>query len=143
MSDDEQQPTVEVEIVPLHIAELDEAALLAMFPTPVQCAGALIMARERVLNAPAVLKQYSRTAKRAAARLKARRALAFREGREAGMSVPDANAWRDAHDDVAAAQETLDDATLAYEYAQDMRRALEKDVDLLRSLNANFRGEHS
>jgi hypothetical protein len=131
-----------IEIVPLNIAELDEATLLAMFPTPVQCAGALIIARERMARVPAALSALQKERDRVARRLVVAKGLAFQAGRKAGMSVSDANAWRDTDDDVQQAQADLDHAQLAYDYGRDRRRAIEKDIDVLRSLNANFRGEH-
>ncbi|PPG35186.1 hypothetical protein C5E10_06235 [Pseudoclavibacter sp. RFBG4] len=45
-----------MELVALDMAGLDEDAMLALFPTPVQAAGALLMAREAVRRAPTALR---------------------------------------------------------------------------------------
>jgi len=45
-------------------------------------------------------------------------------------------------DRVRTAQEDRDTAWLLLRYAQDKKDALFEDIGILRSLNANFRGEH-
>lgn len=132
----------ELALVPLHIAELDENALLEMFPTPVQCAGALLIARERIANAPAALEKLGATVRDAKRKLIVERAKARIRYRSEGWGISDAKDLADSDDAVVAAQSTVDDAELALEYGRDLRRTLTTEIDILRSLNANFRGEH-
>ena len=134
-----------VDLVPLNLAGLDEAELLALFPTPVQCAGALIKARAMVARAPAVLNEY-RTALAVAERdltiavAKGARDLLAEYPR---MPMTERRDLARATDDrVLAAQEARDTAWLLLQYAKDKKDALFEDVGILRSLNANFRGEH-
>ena len=134
-----------VDLVPLNLAGLDEAELLALFPTPVQCAGALIKARAMVARAPAVLNEY-RTALTVAERdltiavAKGARDLLDEYPR---MPMTERRDLARATDDrVLAAQEARDTAWLLLQYAKDKKDALFEDVGILRSLNANFRGEH-
>lgn len=133
-----------VDLVPLNLAGLDEAELLALFPTPVQCAGALIKARAMVARAPAVLNEY-RTALTVAERdltiavAKGARDLLAEYPR---MPMTERRDLARATDDrVLAAQEARDDAWLLLQYAKDKKDALFEDVGILRSLNANMRGE--
>lgn len=133
----------EMTVVPLHIAELDEADLLELFPTPVQAAGALIIARERIARAPKVLRDLSKELKARKRELTVVAAMARQEYRERGMSIFDAKEYATAHPDVIKAQEAVDEADLRLEYGREMKWALSKDVDILRSLNTNFRQEHS
>ncbi|MGN7861482.1 hypothetical protein ACTJI8_12950 [Microbacterium sp. 22303] len=135
----------DVELVTLNLAGLNEAELLALFPTPVQCAGALLKARAAVTRAPAVLNEY-------------RTALA---DRERDLTIALAKAARDLLADyprmpmterrdlaraeasaVREAQEARDTAWLLLQYAKDRKDSLFEDIGILRSLNANFRGEH-
>ena len=132
----------EIELVPLHIAELDEDALLAMFPTPVQCAGALLIARERIANAPAALEQLGTKVRDAKRSLIVTRAKARIRFRQEGWGISDAKELADADEHVVAAVEKVDETELALEYGRDLRRTLTTEIDILRSLNANFRGEH-
>ena len=130
-----------VELVPLNIAHLDEHELLQMFPTPVQCAGALMIARARIAKAPAVLADLSKAVKDAKRELIIARGYARQraEGRDA--ETRKLTAESDA--DVIKAWERIDETELALEYARELRKSLSEDIDILRSLNANFRGEHS
>ena len=134
-----------VDLVPLNLAGLDEAELLALFPTPVQCAGALIKARAMVARAPAVLNEY-RTALTVAERdltiavAKGARDLLAEYPR---MPMTERRDLARATDErLLAAQEARDTAWLLLQYAKDKKDALFEDVGILRSLNANFRGEH-
>lgn len=139
------EPGTDVELVTLNLAGMNEAELLALFPTPVQCAGALLKARAAVTRAPAVLNEY-------------RTALA---ARERDLTIALAKAARDLLADyprmpmterrdlaraessaVREAQEARDTAWLLMQYAKDRKDSLFEDIGILRSLNANFRGEH-
>lgn len=44
--------------------------------------------------------------------------------------------------EVLTAWEAIDTAELALEYARERRKSLSEDIEILRSLDANFRGEH-
>lgn len=132
----------ELALVPLHIAELDEDALLAMFPTPVQCAGALLIARERIANAPAALEQLGKKVRQAKRELLVARAKSRIHYRGEGWNISDSKDLAESTDAVVGALEAADDAELALEYGRDLRRTLTTEIDILRSLNANFRGEH-
>lgn len=129
-------------LVPLHIAELDEEELLKLFPTPVQCAGALLIARERIANAPGALQQLGNEVRGAKRTLIVERAKARIRYRGEGWNITDAKDLADHDEKVVAALEAVDTAELGLEYGRDLRRTLEKEIDILRSLNANFRGEH-
>lgn len=129
-------------LVPLHIAELDEEELLKLFPTPVQCAGALLIARERIANAPGALQQLGNEVRGAKRTLIVERAKARIRYRGEGWNITDAKDLADHDEKVVAALEAVDAAELGLEYGRDLRRTLEKEIDILRSLNANFRGEH-
>jgi hypothetical protein len=129
-----------VELVPLDLAAMDEDELLGLFPTPVQCAGALLKARAMIAHAPAVLAARSKAVKDAkrnliVARGYARQAAIGRDA-ETRRLVAESDA------DVLKAWEEIDVAELALEYAREMRKTLSEDIEILRSLNANFRGEH-
>jgi len=127
------EATASVDLVPLNLAGLDEDDLLHLFPTPVQCAGALLQARTAIARAKAV-----KDAKRvlAAARGYARQNAQGRDA-ETRKLVAESDA------SVIEAWEHLDVCELALEYARERRKSLSEDIDILRSLNANFRGEHS
>ncbi len=133
-------PSTEIELVPLNLGELDEEQLLAMFPTPVQCAGALLVARQTLAEAPAVLNDRSRALKDAKRNLIIARGYAYQKAQGRDAATRRLVAESDA--DVIAAWEAVDTAELALEYARDVRRSLTEDIEILRSLNANFRGEH-
>ncbi|NJI61155.1 hypothetical protein HCX50_17145 [Microbacterium oxydans] len=129
-----------VELVPLDLAALNEDELIQLFPTPVQCAGALLKARAMIAHAPAVLAARSKAVKDAkrnliVARGYARQAAIGRDA-ETRRLVAESDA------DVLKAWEAIDVAELALEYAREMRKTLSEDIEILRSLNANFRGEH-
>lgn len=129
-----------VELVPLDLAALNEDELIGLFPTPVQCAGALLKARAMIAHAPAVLAARSKAVKDAkrnliVARGYARQAAIGRDA-ETRRLVAESDA------DVLKAWEAIDVAELALEYAREMRKTLSEDIEILRSLNANFRGEH-
>lgn len=130
-----------VELVPLNLAQLDEDEIAAMFPTPQQCAGALLIARARIAKAPAVL------AARSSALKEARRELIIARGyarqRANGRDAETRRLIAESDPDVIKAHEAIDTAELALEYAREFRKSLSEDIDILRSLNANFRGEHS
>lgn len=131
----------DVELVPLNLAALSEDEMLELFPSPVQCAGALLMARARIAKAPAVLAERSKAVKDAKRNLIVARGYARQraEGRDA--ETRKLTAESDA--EVIKAWERIDECELALEYARELRKSLSEDIDILRSLNANFRGEHS
>ncbi len=131
-----------VELVPLNLAALSEDELIELFPSPIQVAGALIMARQRIARAPAVLKDLAEVLKSAKRKALVERGLAYQRAREAGFNITDARVYAQFDDKTIDAQEAVDTAELALEYGRDMRRSLTTDIDILRSLNANFRQEH-
>lgn len=129
-----------IELVPLDLAALDEDALLALFPTPVQCAGALVKARALIAHAPAVLAARSKAVKDAKRNLIVARGYARQ--RAVGRDAETRKLVAESDADVLQAWEAIDVAELALEYAREMRKTLSEDIEILRSLNANFRGEH-
>lgn len=131
----------DVELVPLNLAGLNEEELVAMFPSPIQCAGALLIARRTLAQAPVVLAERSKAVKDAKRNLIIARGYARQraEGRDA--ETRKLTAESDA--EVIQAWEAIDTAELALEYARERRKSLTEDIEILRSLNANFRGEHS
>jgi len=133
---------VDALLVPLNIADLDEDQLLALFPTPVQAAGALIIARGRLRNAPAYLNAQSAALRAAKRDLIVAKGYARERLRAAGYSWAESKDRAEADAAVIKAIEQLDTCELAREYAQDLKWMLSKEVDILRSLNTNFREEH-
>ncbi|MBO3663706.1 hypothetical protein [Microbacterium stercoris] len=133
----------ELALVPLDIARLNEDEIAAMFPSPVQVAGALLIARERISRAPKALEDLAADVKKAKRDLMIARGKAFVNARKAGFSIADARAYAVIDDDAMSAQEEVDDAEIRLEYGRDLRRTLTTEIDILRSLNANFRAEHS
>jgi hypothetical protein len=129
-----------VDLVPLNLTLLNEDELLAMFPTPVQCAGALLMARQMIAQAPAVLAERSKAVKDAKRNLIVARGYARQ--RAAGRDAETRRLVAESDADVLIAWEAIDTAELALEYARERRKSLSEDIEILRSLNANFRGEH-
>lgn len=135
----------EMEIVPLNLAALDENALLAMFPSPVQAAGALIWAREANSRAPKALSGYRRALRKAQRDKKIALGRAVKDLRE---DFPRATLTElrelayGADDRVISTLDAEDDAWLEFEYAKDYAAAIKEDIDILRSINANLRGEH-
>lgn len=139
-------PGADVELVTLNLASLDEEELLRLFPTPVQAAGALIRAREAARRAPAALDTYRRRLKVAERDLVIAIAKGARDllDEYPRMLITERRDLARATDQrVLDAVEARDEAWLLFEYARDWDRALGRDIDILRSLNANFRGEHS
>jgi len=130
-----------VELVPLNLAALNEDELAGLFPSPVQCAGALLQARAMIAHAPAVLAARSKAVKDAKRQLIIARGYARQraEGRDA--ETRKLTAESDA--EVIQAWEAIDTAELALEYARERRKSLSEDIEILRSLNANFRKEHT
>lgn len=133
-----------IEVVAVDIARLNEDELLALFPTPVQAAGALLKAREAISRAPAALRAAKETHRRAERDLRLAVGLATRDLADSypDMSVTERAKLAVTDQRVIDAQDALDSAWLALEYAKDWDRALGRDVELLRSVNANFRQEH-
>lgn len=129
-------------LVPLHIAELDEEALASLFPTPQQAVGALIIARERLREAPAVLQQRSSDLKQAKRRLIVAQGMSFVALRREGRTIADARAERDVAPEVQRAQEQVDTCDLALEYAREVRRTLEVEISMLQTLVRYLTGEH-
>jgi hypothetical protein len=117
-----------IELVASDIANIDEDQLIALFPTPAQAAGALLLARQKVARAPRALRDAKMQLKAAERDL---RVITGRVTLE--LAASDAR--------VGEAEEARDVAWLALEYAKDWDRALGRDVELLRSVNANFRAE--
>ncbi|MDR6691365.1 hypothetical protein J2X55_002277 [Microbacterium sp. 1154] len=130
-----------VDLVPLNLASLDEDELIHLFPTPVQCAGALLQARQAIARAPEILAGRSKAVKDAKRLLAAARGYARQNAQGRDAETRKLVAESDAS--VIEAWEHLDVCELALEYARERRKSLSEDIDILRSLNANFRGEHS
>ena len=133
--------TPSVDLVPLNLAGLDEDEILHLFPTPVQCAGALVQARQAIARAPEILAGRSKAVKDAKRVLAAARGYARQNAQGRDAETRKLVAESDAS--VIEAWEHLDLCELALEYARERRKSLSEDIDILRSLNANFRGEHS
>lgn len=143
---EEYEPGQDIELVPLNLSGLDEDAILAMFPTPMQAAGALLYARQVAARAPAALNKYRTALKRAEKDLTIAIALGAERLLEtyARMPMTERRDLARATDErVIAAEAARDTAWLQFEYAKDFDRAVGRDIDVLRSLNANLRGEHS
>ncbi len=141
----ETVPGTDVELVPLNLAAMDEDALLALFPTPVQAAGALVHARAVARRAPAALAKYRAELRTAERELRIALGLAVQDLRSKFPRAPLTELRDVAHgadERTQAAQEAVDTAWLLLEYARDFDRAIGRDIDILRSLNANLRGEH-
>ncbi|MFB7843601.1 hypothetical protein [Microbacterium sp. NPDC056052] len=134
-----------MELVPLNLAALSEDELLAVLPTPVQAAGALIRARETNARAPRALSRYRGILRKAQRDKKVALGRAVKDLR---AEFPRATLTElrelayGADERVIAALDAEDDAWLAFEYAKDFAAAIQEDIEILRSLNANFRGEH-
>lgn len=129
-----------VELVPLNLTTLDEGELLQLFPSPVQCAGALLKARAMIAQAPAVLAARSKAVKDAKRDLIIARGYARQ--RAVGRDAETRRLVAESDAEVLTAWEVIDTAELALEYARELRKTLTEDIEILRSLNANFRGEH-
>ncbi|KDA05550.1 hypothetical protein DC31_13750 [Microbacterium sp. CH12i] len=135
----ENAPTT-VELVPLNLAALNEDEIAGMFPTPMQCAAALLQARGMIAQAPAVLAARSKAVKDAKRELIVARGYARQAANGRDAETRRLVAESDA--EVLKAWDRIDTAELALEYARERRKSLSEDIDILRSLNANFRGEH-
>jgi hypothetical protein len=132
-----------IELVASDIANIDEDQLIALFPTPAQAAGALLLARQKVARAPRALrdaKMQLKAAERDLRVITGRVTLELADKYE-GMSVSERQKLAASDARVGEAEEARDVAWLALEYAKDWDRALGRDVELLRSVNANFRAE--
>lgn len=141
---EENDPTG-MELVPLNLAALNEDELLALLPTPVQCAGALQYARQVAARAPKALNELRHALADRERELTIALAVAARDllAKYPRMPMTERRDLARAEDDrVRDAQEARDNAWLLLEYARDYDRAIGRDIDILRSLNANFRGEH-
>lgn len=134
-----------MELVPLNLAGLSEDELLALLPTPVQASGALVQARAVNARAPKALSHYRRILRKAQ---RDKKVAVGRAVKDLRTEFPRATLTelRDlaygADDRVIEALDAEDDAWLAFEYAKDYAAAIKEDIEILRSLNANFRGEH-
>lgn len=140
------EPGTDIDLVPLNLAGLDEDAITAMFPTPVQAAGALLYARQVAARAPAALNRYRTALKAADKALTIAVALGARDLLSEYPRLPMSerrDLARATDPKVREAEEARDTAWLLLEYARDYDRAIGRDIDILRSLNANLRGEHS
>lgn len=134
-----------MELVPLNLAALSEDDLIALLPTPIQCAGALQYARQVAARAPKALNELRTTLKERERELTIALAVGARDLLAVYPRMPMTerrDLARATDSRVKAAQEAVDDAWLLLEYARDYDRAIGRDIDILRSLNANFRGEH-
>lgn len=143
--DDDDLPGTEIDLVPLNLAELSEEQLLEMFPTPVQCAGALLYARQATARAPKALNQLRTKLKTCERELTIALAIGARDLLADYPRMPMTerrDLARAEVEKVRKAQESVDEAWLHLEYARDYDRAIGRDIDILRSLNANMRGEH-
>jgi hypothetical protein len=132
-----------IELVASDIANIDEDQLIALFPTPAQAAGALLLARQKVARAPRALrdaKMQLKAAERDLRVITGRVTLELADKYE-GMSVSERQKLAASDAREGEAEEARDVAWLALEYAKDWDRALGRDVELLRSVNANFRAE--
>lgn len=128
------------QLVPLNLADLDEDALVARFPTPVQAAGALLLARGLIADAPAILNARSKALKDAKRTLLVARGYARMKA--PGKTADDRRVEQESDAQVITAGEWVDTCELALEYAREVRKSLSEDIDILRSLNTNFRAEH-
>jgi hypothetical protein len=134
-----------MDMVPLNLAALSEDELLALLPTPVQCAGALQYARQVAARAPKALNELRTALAERERELTIALAIAARDllSDYPRMPMTERRDLARAEDDrVTRAQEARDTAWLLLEYARDYDRAIGRDIDILRSLNANMRGEH-
>lgn len=146
VTDGERMPGTDVELVPLNLAGLDEDAILAMFPTPMQAAGALLYARDVARRAPAALNTSRTALKKAEKALTIAIALGARDLLTEYPRLPMSerrDLARATDPRVIAAQDTAETAWLLHEYTKDFDRMIGRDIDVLRSLNANLRSEHS
>lgn len=142
---DEEAAAAGMDMVPLNLAALSEDELLTMLPTPVQCAGALQYARQVAARAPKALNALRTTLNTRDRELTIAIALGARDMLADYPRLPMSerrDLARATDQRVQAAQEARDTAWLLLEYARDYDRAIGRDIDILRSLNANFRGEH-
>ncbi|MEB0286186.1 hypothetical protein QN355_06435 [Cryobacterium sp. 10S3] len=130
----------DVGLVTLDMAALSEDDLLAMFPTPVQAAGALLLARRLIAQAPEVINGRSKALKDAKRQLLI--AKGYARQRASGRTAEDRRVEAEADAEVITAGEWVDTCELLLEYARERRKSLSEDVEILRSLNANFRQEH-
>lgn len=138
-------PGTDTALVPLNLSAMSEDELIALFPTPVQAAGALLYARNVARKAPAALDTYRRKLKTAERDLTIALALGAESILETYPRMPMTerrDLARAIDDRVIKAQTAVDDAWLAMEYARDFDRMIGRDIEILRSLNANLRGEH-
>lgn len=134
-----------MDMVPLNLAALSEDELLAMLPTPVQCAGALQYARQVAARAPKALNELRTALAERERELTIAVAIGARDLLAEYPRLPMSerrDLARATDDRVQTMQEARDTAWLLLEYARDYDRAIGRDIDILRSLNANFRGEH-
>ena len=138
-------PGTDTALVPLNLAGMSEDDILAMFPTPVQAAGALLYARDVARRAPAALDHYRTALKTAERELRIAVALAAEQLLSMYPRMPMSerrDLARAIDDRTMAAQDAVDTAFLQLEFARDFDRMIGRDIDVLRSLNANLRSEH-
>lgn len=145
VEEDEDAAAAGMDLVPLNLAALSEDEILAMLPTPVQCAGALQYARQVAARAPKALNKLRTKLAERERELTIAVALGARDLLADYPRLPMSerrDIARATDKRVSEAQEARDTAWLLLEYARDFDRAIGRDIDILRSLNANFRGEH-
>ena len=136
---------VGMDLVPLNLAALSEEELIAMLPTPVQCAGALQYARQVAARAPKALNELRHALAERERELTIAIAMEARDLLATYPRMPMTerrDLARAESKRVLEAQEARDTAWLLLEYARDYDRAIGRDIDILRSLNANMRSEH-
>ncbi|WP_193596109.1 hypothetical protein [Microbacterium sp. YJN-G] len=133
-----------MDMVPLNLAALSEDELVALLPTPVQCAGALQYARQVAARAPKALNELRTALAERERELTIAVAIGARDLLAEYPRLPMSerrDIARATDKRVSEAQEARDTAWLLLEYARDYDRAIGRDIDILRSLNANMRGE--
>jgi hypothetical protein len=133
-----------MELVPLNLAALSEDDLLAMFPTPIQAAGALLHARAVNARAPHALNEYRGKLRSAERDLQLATAKTVRDlaGTFPRATLTERKMLAVEDERVRAAQDEFDTAWLLYEFARDYAKSIAQDIEILRSVNANFREEH-
>lgn len=134
-----------MDLVPLNLAALSEDELLAMFPSPVQAAGALLKSRHTNARAPHALNEYREAMRKAERKLQLATAKTVRDlaAEFPRTTLTERKLLAVEDDRVIAAQDEYDTAWLMFEFARDYAKAIAQDIEVLRSLNANFRQEHS
>lgn len=138
---DDEPEGRELALVPIDAHQIDEDEIAQRLPSPMQITGAMLIARERLGNAPEAIERLAGELAKTKRDLTVATALAFARYRDEGWSVGDARALATSDEKVQAATVARDDAELKLMYARELRKTLSEDIELLRSLNANARAE--